>query len=804
MSETPISGKSIQNALVTARVPGSPDIEGEIAVRDLFDQAIRVAASPLRFRAVRYGISGSDEAIAFAVYGAEFLFANGYFRDGLTNFASLADNDAIAVERPTSGTAQNRTGSVESFAPDMPRLTDLGLLVERSATNLLLRSAQLDQSPWTASAFGGALAPVVTPDAALAPDGTSMAAQVVFDLNGNNSGSDISQLSQAVTDLTPNAAYSGDIWVRSETPCTLLIRHVAAGGYLVVEVTGEWQRVGRQEIAGASSGAFQIALRGGAFGASPNATVQLWGGQLNLGERLSYIPTSDAVVSRAKDEVLFARIPSPDHGGLFVEALIGPASTASQTIADWADATGTNRITVACTTGGMIDVSVVIGGNAFASVSLATSAPGDKVRIAVAWKDGEWLFCQDGVEYGGASGGDPIAITDLHLGATWDGVNQLNSRLLRVATFELAPSASELRNMTSGTVAFPRTISIAAVDSLPANKAFADMVCDGVDDQIEINEALATGGSVFLYDGNYQVAASPGLPVGVTGAILVTQSHSTLRGQSRAAVIHLNDGQFCNVIRTIGDGLTSLQFRDFTIDPNRVNNLVGTGSDWLEICGIKTRTTGSVRNSDIWIDNVNVGRVEGLGVYLWGDDVHLRNSSFATADHDAAELCGGSKGDITGCVLTVASGETGGYGFGTDDFSDFTIEGNLTIVKAGGFITQAVHRTWPSRYRGSIVNNVISSEGGRIARAIQSLSYNTIISGNGIRGHDNYPAFGRTVVEFASAHVITANTFTYCKLEFVPLAAPTIARVVHNILEDSEAPTADPRLIYVDNEEYSF
>lgn len=804
MSTTHISGKMIQSALVAARIPGTPSIEGEIAVRDLFDQATRVAGSPLRFRAVRYGINESDEAIAFAVYGSEFLFAGGYFRDGLTSFASLSDYDAITVERATSGTAQNGIGGVKSFAPDVPRLDDLGLLVERSATNLLLRSEQFDQAPWIASAFGDALAPVVTPDAALAPDGTFTAMEVVFDLNGTNASSDISQLSQTVANLSPDVAYAGDIWVRSETPCTLLVRHVGGGGYLVVEVTSEWQRAGRQEVASRASGAFQIGLRGGFFGASSNATVELWGAQLSLGERLSYIPTADTTASRAKDVVLFSRIPSPDHGCLFVEALLGPLGSASQTIADWANASGDDRIIVARNTVGTIEATVIVGGNLLASIPLAAAEPDSKVRVAVAWKDGAWLFCQNGIEYGGVSGGDPINVTDLHLGATWDGANQLNGRLLRLATFELCPSTAELRKMTSGAVAFPRTISIAAADSLPANKALADLVCDGINDQIEINEALATGGSVFLYDGNYHVAASSGLPAGVVGAILVTQSHSTLRGQSRATVIHLNDGQFCNVIRTIGSGLTSLQLRDFTIDPNRANNFIGTGSEWLEICGIKTKTTGSVRNSDIWIDNVNIGRVEGLGVYLWGDDVHLRNSSFATADHDAAELCDGSKGDITGCVLTVASGETGGYGFGTDEFADFTIEGNLTIVKAGGYISQAVHRTWLGRFRGSIVNNIVSSEGGRIARAIQSQSYNTIISGNRIRGHDNYPAFGRTVVEFSSAHVVTANTFTYCKLEYSPQSVPTIARVVHNILEDSEAPIADPRLICVDNEHYSF
>lgn len=74
-------------------------------------------------------------------------------------------------------------------------------------------------------------------------------------------------------------------------------------------------------------------------------------------------------------------------------------------------------------------------------------------------------------------------------------------------------------------------ITIAAVDSSVADKAAADVVCDGVNDQADINTALGGGNiEVFLFNGNYQIDAPIDLPPG-----------AILRGNAEAGVVlHCN------------------------------------------------------------------------------------------------------------------------------------------------------------------------------------------------------------------------------------------------------------------------
>ena len=72
-------------------------------------------------------------------------------------------------------------------------------------------------------------------------------------------------------------------------------------------------------------------------------------------------------------------------------------------------------------------------------------------------------------------------------------------------------------------------ITIAAVDSSVADKAAADVVCDGVNDQADINTALGGGNiEVFLFNGNYQIDAPIDLPPG-----------AVLRGNAEAGVVLL-------------------------------------------------------------------------------------------------------------------------------------------------------------------------------------------------------------------------------------------------------------------------
>lgn len=89
-------------------------------------------------------------------------------------------------------------------------------------------------------------------------------------------------------------------------------------------------------------------------------------------------------------------------------------------------------------------------------------------------------------------------------------------------------------------------ITIAAVDSSVADKAAADVVCDGVNDQADINTALGAGRvEVFLYNGNYQIDAPIDLPNGgilrgnsVAGVVLNCNTTSGVMRSSAPASLH--------------------------------------------------------------------------------------------------------------------------------------------------------------------------------------------------------------------------------------------------------------------------
>jgi hypothetical protein len=98
------------------------------------------------------------------------------------------------------------------------------------------------------SGIGTGLAPVVTVNNAIAPDGTQTADLVVFN-RGTGVASDRSVLTQPVT-LT-SGTYSQSVWLKAATVGDvgkqLALRNVAAAGYLVVTLTDAWVRYERAE-----------------------------------------------------------------------------------------------------------------------------------------------------------------------------------------------------------------------------------------------------------------------------------------------------------------------------------------------------------------------------------------------------------------------------------------------------------------------------------------------------------------------------------------------------------------------------
>ena len=82
-----------------------------------------------------------SQAAAFARRGVEFDFVNGYFRNGTEVVDDFTDLTGMTFARASTGLARNAAGVFSSFASGVPRVTDLGLLTEPLATQLLTRAA---------------------------------------------------------------------------------------------------------------------------------------------------------------------------------------------------------------------------------------------------------------------------------------------------------------------------------------------------------------------------------------------------------------------------------------------------------------------------------------------------------------------------------------------------------------------------------------------------------------------------------------------------------------------------------------
>ena len=301
------------------------------------------------------------------------------------------------------------------------------------------------------------------------------------------------------------------------------------------------------------------------------------------------------------------------------------------------------------------------------------------------------------------------------------------------------------------------------VNSSAEDKAAADFVCDGTDDQDEINAALAAlggePGTVHLCAGNYQLTRDPSFSHPT--AIAIQQSGVTLEGAGYDTALWLGDNQYCNMIRSIGDGLDHIYVQDLRLYGNRENNQHPTDPNaWLETNAIYLRSTGAEKNHHLGVERIWAEESRGLNVYIGGNEVYVRNSVFGDATADVVELVDGSVGEISHNVAHI-DGATG-HVFGTDAFNNATIIGNTTHVYDGGFVSQGVHRLWPNSYFNQLVDNtVIVDTGGLVERAIAALGYHNLIENNVITVEDF-----RTKVVVNGSTLVDGNFFQNVDIEF--------------------------------------
>jgi hypothetical protein len=192
----------------------------------------------------------------------------------------------------------NRAGVLNQVASGVPA-TDYaggvlrGTTVEPSATNLLQRSEEFDNSVWVKA---GTIPATVTPNTGIAPDGT-MTMDTINVPDGQ------SHIYQNMNTSTAGVEYTVSFWYLGTAGETVRLRHVSNTVVHVktVTFTGELQRETLTFITGTSFNfVFPADRRAGG-----NATsFQCWGAQLETGSvATSYIKTEGSAQTRNADVI---------------------------------------------------------------------------------------------------------------------------------------------------------------------------------------------------------------------------------------------------------------------------------------------------------------------------------------------------------------------------------------------------------------------------------------------------------------------------------------------------------------------
>jgi hypothetical protein len=352
------------------------------------------------------------------------------------DFMTAALDPRVSVVRSlNTATRVNSSGFVEIINANLPRfdydpstLAIRGLLIEGQASNLVLRSEEFEAINWTKTAAGTGIAPVVTANDAVSPDGTTDADLIVFNAGSNGAG-DQSVLNGSSFTATAQP-YTFSIWLKTSDASTKTVQiSISGAGASIVTVSGTWARFSTTWSASVGAWAPRIRLGGGTTSAT--ASLHVWGAQLEAGSSAtSYIPTVALAVTRNADVVTITGTNFSDwwqagKGSALVRARPSTVS-GIRPLVQFDDNTGGNIIALRGNTTNP-ELYVRAGGSDQAQIDAGTLAANVRYRLAGAWATDN---CAASV-----NSGKPVldgvatipVVTQARLGS--DGTNYLNGHL---------------------------------------------------------------------------------------------------------------------------------------------------------------------------------------------------------------------------------------------------------------------------------------------------------------------------------------------------------------------------------------
>jgi hypothetical protein len=192
--------------------------------------------------------------------------------------------------------AQLTEGSL--LTPYLPTTTAAitqGQIAAAEPWNLFVRSEEFNTT-WAVAATGAGSNPVVTANAAVAPDGTTTADQIDFNCGGLTS-SDRCIIRQTLTGFTSGSTVTLSVWLKSATGNTQYVQFHENGGTgpTTYAIGPDWQRISYSYAI--TAGTTGLELRGNNSQAVTTSSVYAWGAQVNQGSApLAYRSTTTAAL----------------------------------------------------------------------------------------------------------------------------------------------------------------------------------------------------------------------------------------------------------------------------------------------------------------------------------------------------------------------------------------------------------------------------------------------------------------------------------------------------------------------------
>jgi hypothetical protein len=217
-------------------------------------------------------------------------------------------NIQLAVDKATSTIATDGTMKMYIWGAQVEKGTEPTPLIPTTTaartintrTNLLKYSEAFDNATfWAKSPLGVGSAPVVTANAAAAPDGTLTADKVDLDLNGGTTSGDWSWIYQNYPGGTAFVTYTLSVWLKAATPSDVgKVIRLTAQGSQDITLTEDWYRHEYTETPTVTATlSLGVRTRGNELTAD-SASFYMWGMQAEeAAAATNYIPTTTAPVT---------------------------------------------------------------------------------------------------------------------------------------------------------------------------------------------------------------------------------------------------------------------------------------------------------------------------------------------------------------------------------------------------------------------------------------------------------------------------------------------------------------------------